>query len=161
MGENAVVGNIRPEIAKHSTFLFIGDIHQVPGNPQGANLLMHTGPGLAASELFSQRYNLEKTGAVILYTGGMANFWRQGTEWEFLPLQRGFLSSHAGLVLSFLWELDFESLGGLLKAMYSEFVSSNQISYKAIHKIQTQMIADPYASHPYFWAGILPYNLIV
>jgi hypothetical protein len=160
LGEEAQAPVIRPLIAKYDNFLYLGDISNA-GNPKSESLRMHSGLGLTASELFSQRYNMEKTRSITLYTGGLEEPCKSGTGKSFLPMQRGFLTSGANMVASFLWKMDLSSLGKVLKAIYSNLDSQGIIGPESIRKAQVDLMSQSFTSHPYFWAGILIHPLTI
>jgi CHAT domain-containing protein len=114
--------------------------------------------GLTAFDLYTQRYDLSKVSSVVLYYGGLTRQEEESDE-PFFPIQRGFLTSGANQVATFLWKMDKESLGKVLNGIFSGFDSQGYISPDDILKAQSRLLKEPLTSHPYFWAGIPIFTL--
>ena len=151
---DAIVENVRPFIAKHEAFLYLGPYFTRPGDFEQVNLRMNSGQGLTAHDLFTQRYDLHNVTSVVLYYGGLTREERESDE-PSLPIQRGFLTAGANQVATFLWRLDKGSLSRVLKGIYSDFISQGHMPPNNIFTAQSRLLKDPLTSHPYFWAGFL------
>jgi hypothetical protein len=160
LGKRAVIGKVRPQIAKFPAFLYLGDYFYQPDLPDRANLRLHESPGLTANDLWTQRYDLSNVHSVILYTGGLRPQELASDE-PFMPIQRAFLTAGACNVATFLWAMDDSSLETVLSEIYSDFLSQGSMLPEAIPRAQSRLLSQPITSHPYFWAGIHSFNLTV
>ncbi len=157
-GSAATIEAIRPNIGKYSAFLYTGNYFYQENNPEQASLSMASGPGLTANEFFSQRYDLSGTRMVILNTGGISREEFQSRS-RFLPIQRAFLTAGANSVTSFLWRMDEGSLSNLIRPMLGKFINDGIPPPEAARQVRRELIGNPVTSHPYFWAGLLNFNL--